>query len=360
MLNGATPMWNRFESDGTFYDLATPPSKEQGFGRLAIEYSLPVIESSLYTGGNALFVDDNRTGLVSGERKSYYWSNLQNSGMTQRALLVTLAWTDPPNEGYYTASKQLLHDLDLIVQCLSTGQIWYGNGGTTADQINNVEKVNISSPMACSSKWNITVVANTLVSSVTQSYALVISGAGLVLGSTESTNSIPSPTKYPTKRPTVAPSFSPASTSAPSGASDTSGGENTSIFYVIGVLGLGSICFCMLVCGCVSLLRNRRPNPPSMVELQGSGIELAVIPQPTFIVSPRPSNSMNHDEDILLAALSESLRTSNSPAQANMFENASAPAFTEAVQINNHSYSDNDEQEAIEFAISRSLADLES
>ena len=116
----------------------------------------------------------------------------------------------------------------------------------------------------------------------------------------------------------------------------------------------------MLVCGCVSLLRNRRPNPPSMVELQGSGIELAVIPQPTFTVSPRPSNSMNHDEDILLAALSESLRTSNSPPQANMFENASAPAFTEAVQINNHSYSDNDEQEAIEFAISRSLADLES
>eukprot|EP00435_Cladocopium_sp_Y103_P041095 s32_g11.t1 len=53
------------------------------------------------------------------------------------SLAVTLAWTDPPsNDG------TLVHDLDLEVNCdVSNWVVNLGNGGTSPDRVNNVEKV---------------------------------------------------------------------------------------------------------------------------------------------------------------------------------------------------------------------------
>ena len=50
---------------------------------------------------------------------------------------MTLAWTDPPsNDG------ALVHDLDLEVLCdVSNWVVNLGNGGTSPDMVNNVEKV---------------------------------------------------------------------------------------------------------------------------------------------------------------------------------------------------------------------------
>lgn len=52
-------------------------------------------------------------------------------------MAIALAWTDPPsNDG------DLVHDLDLEVLCdVSNWVVNRGNGGPSADRVNNVEKV---------------------------------------------------------------------------------------------------------------------------------------------------------------------------------------------------------------------------
>ena len=161
MVNGAEPIWARYDyANGDEQNLGNPPTKEQGWGRVALEASVPVTQTSPYTGGTALFVDDNRTGIVPYETKSYKWNNVQTSG-SQVPLHVTLVWNDPPNPNYETATKQLVHDLDLTVTCDATGQVHYPNGGSSADELNNVEKVNISHPMSCTS-MTVEVTANAL------------------------------------------------------------------------------------------------------------------------------------------------------------------------------------------------------
>lgn len=57
-------------------------------------------------------------------------------------LRISLVWTDPPAEVYGT--DILLHDLDLTVTAQSTGTVYYPNGYSGADTLNNVEKVVIT------------------------------------------------------------------------------------------------------------------------------------------------------------------------------------------------------------------------
>lgn len=57
-------------------------------------------------------------------------------------LYVTLVWTDPP--GQPSAAAALVNNLDLTVT--GPGGVRYGNGGTSADTINNVETVQIERP----------------------------------------------------------------------------------------------------------------------------------------------------------------------------------------------------------------------
>lgn len=57
-------------------------------------------------------------------------------------LRISLVWTDPPAEVY--ATDILLHDLDLTVTAQSTGTVYYPNGYSGADSLNNVEKVIIT------------------------------------------------------------------------------------------------------------------------------------------------------------------------------------------------------------------------
>lgn len=56
-------------------------------------------------------------------------------------LRVTLVWTDPPAQA--GASDVLIHDLDLTVIAQSTGNVYYPNGLSEADSVNNVEKVTV-------------------------------------------------------------------------------------------------------------------------------------------------------------------------------------------------------------------------
>ena len=66
-----------------------------------------------------------------------WFNSSEPSRARQVSLAVTLAWTDPPsNDG------ALVHDLDLEVLCdVSNWVVNLGNGGTSPDMVNNVEKV---------------------------------------------------------------------------------------------------------------------------------------------------------------------------------------------------------------------------
>ena len=118
-------------------------------------------------------MEDNVTGLVSGEEKNYSWVTLDPSV----DFVLTLVWTDPPSS--LAASKQLLHDLNLKV--VNDGTVYYPNGLSTFDEKNNVEKITVSNP------GNLTVVltAGTLTESDRQPFALVAIGAGVMLHESE-------------------------------------------------------------------------------------------------------------------------------------------------------------------------------
>ena len=118
-------------------------------------------------------MEDNITGLVSGEEKNYSWVTLDPS----LDFVLTLVWTDPPSS--LAASKQLLHDLNLKV--VNDGTVYYPNGLSTFDEKNNVEKITVTNP------GNLTVVltAGTLTESDRQPFALVAIGAGVMLHESE-------------------------------------------------------------------------------------------------------------------------------------------------------------------------------
>ena len=193
-------VWN---SDSAV-NLTSAPDEHQGFGRIALNTSLPtVLRASPRAGASALFIDENATGLVSGEEKNYSWVTFDSSV----PFAVTLSWYDPPNS--VAASKQLLHDLNLKVvvdAADGTTTTYYPNGLGEADEVNTVEKIVIENP----GNLKIVLDAGTLTESHSQPYALVAVGAGVALHENES----PMPTSAPTPAPSLAPTHTP--TPAPS------------------------------------------------------------------------------------------------------------------------------------------------
>lgn len=87
-----------------------------------------------------------------------------------------MSWYDPPTTAY--TSKQVLHDLDLLVVAPGGATSW-GNGIEFGDENNNNEKVYIESPVA--GTYKVYVHAYTLTESAAQSISLVISSGGSVV-----------------------------------------------------------------------------------------------------------------------------------------------------------------------------------
>lgn len=152
-------------TDISFGPQATP-NRFQGFGRLTLENVLPIGDSP----GFATNVYD-REAVASSQTKTY--TITIDSGSTAD-LRITLCWTDPPPSA--GAARILVHDLDLLVTD-PTGVSFFPNGGTSADTINNVERVNIpNAQLTAGGEYTVTVTANPLAVSSTQEYALVING----------------------------------------------------------------------------------------------------------------------------------------------------------------------------------------
>ncbi|CAM9508566.1 unnamed protein product, partial [Sphacelaria rigidula] len=114
--------------------LDLPPDNYQGHGRVQLTNGLNINQSV------GLFFKDWEK-IEEGETLTYNVSLYEDADL-KKDLRVTLVWTDPPAET--GASDVLLHDLDLTVIAQSTGNVYYPNGLSEADSLNNVEKVTVS------------------------------------------------------------------------------------------------------------------------------------------------------------------------------------------------------------------------
>ncbi len=93
-----------------------------------------------------------------------------------RNYRITISWYDPPNvEGITT--KALLQNVDLSAVSPSGVRYW-GNGGSSADSINNNEQIYIAKPEA--GEWRVSVSSAALPYAGFQKFSIVITSLGSV------------------------------------------------------------------------------------------------------------------------------------------------------------------------------------
>ena len=135
MMNASTDIYPGQYGTGSGQEISTlRPNNVEGWGRVNLGAAVaPTAPAGMQ------YVDDT-TGINTGTTRTYTYSVAESSV----PLHVTLAWTDYPAST--TSSKQLVNDLDLTVE--GPGGTFYPNRGSSADRTNNVETVDISSPVA--------------------------------------------------------------------------------------------------------------------------------------------------------------------------------------------------------------------
>lgn len=165
-VNGA------FTGDDGWYDPPAPiPTMGQGWGRITLD-SVMVFDD----GSKRIFVRDFVDGLNTGE---YHTIELTVADSGQ-PFEVTLAWTDYPSS--LSAMRNLVNDLDLVVEHTGSGTQYLGNvyatgqsqAGGSADRINPTECVLRHTPLT--GDYIITIQAHEIPIGP-QPYALVITGA---------------------------------------------------------------------------------------------------------------------------------------------------------------------------------------
>jgi PKD repeat protein len=172
-INGAQEMTGD-NANEVPYNSMDYPSNTQGWGRLNLD-------EALYFAGDmrALYVDDNRTGLSTGQ-ESHHEVDIVGTDMP---IEVTLVWTD--YWGAPLAPKELVNDLDLTVTAPDGTTIYKGNvlggaayphesqTGGSYDDVNVEENVLKFDPQLGTWKVNVTAV-NT--PQGPQPFAVVVTG----------------------------------------------------------------------------------------------------------------------------------------------------------------------------------------
>lgn len=133
IINGATDLYPGQYGTGASIEISgLRPNNVEGWELANPGYLIPPSSS------RALEFVDNDQGLATNGSVEYPYH--VNAGSDP--LRITLVWTDYPAST--SASKALVNDLDLVV-VLPDATILRGNGAT--DRLNNVEGVDISSPV---------------------------------------------------------------------------------------------------------------------------------------------------------------------------------------------------------------------
>lgn len=178
LINSAVPISRYMFANGSFVTLGLPPDNYQGFGRLQLDTVLHLAPNNPVS----FFVRD-AVPLAEKEIHTYTFT-VPTAGNTSllAPFKVSMTWTDP----FVPASsgKIALHDLDLRVVRRQGSQVTthYPNGLTQGpDRINSVEKVVLYTP-APGDVYTVTVTGASISTTPFQTYALVASGADVVMG----------------------------------------------------------------------------------------------------------------------------------------------------------------------------------
>lgn len=163
LLNSATDTYPGQYGTGIYKEMPNlRPNNVQGWGRLNLRSALlPVAPMAIdYIEG---------PNMVTNNAHQYTYEVLSES----IPFKATLVWTDYPGPTTMPHTrKRLVNDLDILVSA-PVGQQYHGNGGTSPDRTNNVETVDILSPVA--GTYTITVSSHNIPYGP-QPYALVVSG----------------------------------------------------------------------------------------------------------------------------------------------------------------------------------------
>lgn len=135
----------------------------QRFGRINLIESLPLAGQNSI---NAIIVDRKS---ISNNQADTYDIVIRETGC-KGALTATLVWTDPPATSGCT--NCLINDLDLTID--GPGARLYPNGRSSADTLNNAERIRIEDPVNNRS-YRVAVRGSNLDSS-SQDYSLVVTG----------------------------------------------------------------------------------------------------------------------------------------------------------------------------------------
>nr|WP_321497865.1 putative Ig domain-containing protein [uncultured Methanolobus sp.] len=130
LINGAADMTPGQYGEGDDQEITGRPDNSQGWGRVDVAGSL----MADYPDVIAYYDSES---LSTGET----WTHTYDYIESKESLRATLVWTDYPAS--LTASKSLVNDLDFNITDSSI--IYYGNGGSDYDRINNVEGIEINS-----------------------------------------------------------------------------------------------------------------------------------------------------------------------------------------------------------------------
>ena len=132
LINGAQAIDGIQLRNGTT-KASTEYDNYQRFGRINLIKSLPLSEQNRI---NALIVDRES---ISNNQEDTYQITINSSDGCQEPLSASLVWTDPA--GTPGCTKCLINDLDLIIDG-PDGTV-YPNGRTSADTVNNAERIRI-------------------------------------------------------------------------------------------------------------------------------------------------------------------------------------------------------------------------
>lgn len=106
----------------------------QGFGRVNLLKSLPLAGENTFIGKSF-----DRQSVNDGETKKHTLKIDKPATCLETQMRATLAWADPP--GGSGCVRCLLNDLDLSITKNGTSTVYYPNGLSSPDTVNNVERI---------------------------------------------------------------------------------------------------------------------------------------------------------------------------------------------------------------------------
>jgi hypothetical protein len=201
LINSAMPMIGAQNKDSSITPI-TEFDFNQGFGRIQILSALKLANANSIS----TYIADGVTYKLAQGASKVFTFTVDKTTCAATDFTTSLVWTDPADQSTnLNCAKCVFNNLDLTLTRSSTGnQVYYANGLSSRDTINNAEKIRLTS-LVQGEVITVTVVATSLTSGSAQKFALVASGCFVSGGTT---------TKFPTaapisSSPTVVPTSSP-------------------------------------------------------------------------------------------------------------------------------------------------------